>query len=204
MSILNRTDHGEVLFTVRPRRMALYARISATLVVVTGIVVGVLLRSTPDGVSFRLADQVAFIIVAFMLGAGILTMARPRLLITPQGVWVRGVLGENFYGWPLILRVAFPQGALYAQLVMPDDEIRAVMAIQAMDKQFAVDQLARVREFRDRFGPAPTTPRVSDADREREALIAELNRPLGRLELIDREMRGRKQKKRKTSTGQLR
>ena len=54
-------EKAPVLLQVRPRRIAIYASIAATLVVGAMIVVGLLLRDTNEGVEFRTSDQVGLI-----------------------------------------------------------------------------------------------------------------------------------------------
>ncbi|MTD14077.1 PH domain-containing protein [Nakamurella sp. YIM 132087] len=174
--------HQGVLLTVRPRRMTIYASISAAVVVIAMVIVGIALRNSEAGISFRVADQIALVGLGVLIGAGILLMARPRLQVTEQGLWVRNVLGERFFEWELAHRIAFPEGANWAQLQLPDDEVHAVMAIQAMDRQRAVTALQAARELRERFAGPPPAPPARD-----EALFAaESSRPLGRLEKIDR------------------
>jgi Bacterial PH domain len=41
--------------------------------------------------------------------------------------------------------VAFPDGASWARLDLPDDEYLPVLAIQAVDGQYAVDGISRIR-----------------------------------------------------------
>ena len=56
------------------------------------------------------------------------------------------------------MRIAYPQGANWAQLMMPDDETKPIMAIQAMDRGRAVTALEAVRELQTTYGPPPPTP----------------------------------------------
>ena len=110
-----------------------------------------------------------------------MTAARPRLRVDRNGLWIRNIVGESFVPWPLVMRIAFPQGANWAQLVLPDDETKPLMAIQAMDKGRAVAALERVRELQRQYGPPPPV-RPPTAE-----LTADPPRPLGRLEIIDRQ-----------------
>jgi hypothetical protein len=105
-------------------------------------------------------------------------VGRPRLRISADGMWVRNILGEKFVPWPLVRRLAFPEGSNWAQLEMADDEQMPVMAIQAMDRQRAVESLRTARSLIDRFAPKVHEPR--------EHRVSYPVRPLGRLEQIDR------------------
>jgi len=168
-----------VLLQVRPKRITIYASIAAAIVVGSMVVIGLLLRDTNEGVAFRTADQIGLIGVGLILGGVIMTAARPRLRVDRNGLWVRNIFGESFTPWQLVTRVAYPQGAPWAQLQMPDDELKPVMAIQAMDRGRAVKALEDVRALQADFGPPPLKappPRTPDQDPPR---------PLGRLELID-------------------
>jgi hypothetical protein len=188
-----------ILLQVRPRRITIYAAISASLVVAGMVVIGLLLLNSNEGVAFRTSDQVGLIGIGLILGGLIMTAARPRLRADKNGLWVRNILGEEFTPWSLVLRIAYPQGAPWAQLNMPDDEVKPVMAIQGMDRGRAVQALEAVRALQAKYGPPPPepAPRVAptgvsgvDDDAHRDVLLGDssnLRRPLGRLEIIDRE-----------------
>jgi hypothetical protein len=174
-----------VLLQIRPRRITIFASIATALVVGSMVVIGLLLRNADLGVAFRVSDQVGLIGIGLILGGVIMTAARPRLRVDRNGLWVRNVLGEVFTPWALVIKVAYPVGSPWAQLQMPDDEVKAVMAIQGMDRGRAVRALERVRELQRQYGhPAPEPVRPSGPSANE---IAEQSRPLGRLEIIDRE-----------------
>ena len=149
-----------MLLQVRPRRITILASIAATLVIGSMVVIGLLLRDTNEGVTFRVNDQIGLIGIGLVLGGVIMTAARPRLRADQNGMSVRNVFGETFVPWPLVVRVAFPPGAHWAQLQMPDDEVKAVMAIQAMDRGRAVTALERLRALHQRYAPPPPVPSV--------------------------------------------
>lgn len=174
-----------VLLQVRPRKITILASIATGLVVGSMVVIGLLLRNADLGVPFRVADQVSLIGIGLILGGLIMTAARPRLRVDRNGVWVRNVLNEVFTPWALVVKVAYPVGSPWAQLQMPDDEVKSVMAIQGMDRGRAVRALERVRELQRQYGhpaPEPVRPPGPSANE-----LAEQSRPLGRLEIIDRE-----------------
>jgi hypothetical protein len=165
--------------------------ISAAVVLAVMIVVGLLLlHSTGDGVYFRVADQIGLIGIGVVVAGGIMTGARPRLRVDSAGLWVRNVLGEAFFDWAVVVRVAFPEGVHWAQLLLADDERYPVMAIQSMDRERAVVALRQVRELMSRYAPpAPVlSPEAEEAARrrEQEEIARAAERPLGRLEEIDR------------------
>lgn len=174
------------LLKIRPRKISIYATISATSVFVVMVVVGILLHNTNDGVSFQLSDQIGLGGLGLMIGIGILMMARPTLKVYREGMLIRNILGENFYEWPLIYEISFPQGAQWALLRMPDDETHPVMAIQLLDRGRAVESLKAVRKLHGLYAPPPPVALIPDAAALKILQDQENNRPLGRLEIIDR------------------
>ena len=174
------------LLKVRPRRIAIYAVISASTVVLTMVVVGILLHGTNDGVAFQTSDQIGLIGTGVLIGIGILMMARPTLTVYAEGVLVRNILGENYYPWSLIYGISFPQGAQWALLRMPDDETHPVMAIQLLDRGRAVESLKAVRALHEKYAPPPPEPPAPDLEALRRVAEEQSRRPLGRLEIIDR------------------
>ena len=174
--------------SIRPRRIIVYAAIASGVVLTTMVVVGLLLRGASRGVHFRVADQIGLIGIGVLLSAAIMTAARPRARADEHGLRIRNVIGERFFGWDQVVRIAFPPGSPWAQLILADDEAHPVMAIQVMDRQRAVEGLRAVRDLFDYYGP-PLPPQPSAealAAREQSERDA-YRRPLGRLEIIDQE-----------------
>ena len=177
------TEGTPVLYQVRPFRVTILAVVSATVVLVSMIVVGLLLPGAEDGIAFRVSDQIGLIGIGLVLAGLILTAARPRLRVDRTGVRVRNVLGEQVVPWSVILRISYPQGSPWAELVMQDDEVKPVMAIQVLDRARAVRALETVRKLQAEYGPP--APRRAPSPRPRPE--DDFARPLGRLEIIDRE-----------------
>ncbi len=148
-----------VLLQVRPRRALRAAILSAVVLVAVFSVVAALLRETPTGVYFRVADQVAMVLLGVLLAGGALLFARPRLRADAEGVEVRNLLATHRLPWALVQEVSFPDGASWARLELPDDEYVAVMAIQAADRQHAVTALRRLRELHAEHAPPRPQPR---------------------------------------------
>jgi len=146
-----------------------------------------------DGVYFRTADAVSMILLGLLAAGGILLLARPRLRVAADGVRVRNVFSEKFVPWAIIERVAFPESSPWAQLILADDEYISIMAIQAMDKQRAVESLREVRDLQASYGPPPKI-------KAEVPLAPEPYRELGRLEKIDREMLAHGPKSKRSGT----
>ncbi|QNK83206.1 PH domain-containing protein [Nakamurella sp. PAMC28650] len=176
----------EPLLVIRPHKIAILAVISASAVFLAMVLVGILLHNTNDGVSFQTSDQIGLGGLGLLIGIAILMMARPTLKVFPEGMLIRNILGENFYEWALIYEVSFPQGAQWALLRMPDDETHPVMAIQLLDRGRAVESLQAVRKLHARYAPPPPKSAIPDEEALRILEQQENNRPLGRLEIIDR------------------
>lgn len=130
---------------VRPRKVLVSAWIGAVVVVVLFVAIAVYLRVTPTGVYFRLADQVSMVVFGLFVAAGVLLLARPRVRADAEGIEVRNILATHRYPWELVQRIAFPDGASWARLDLPDDEYVAVLAIQAVDGQRAVEGITAIR-----------------------------------------------------------
>ncbi|HXV92100.1 MAG TPA: PH domain-containing protein [Pseudonocardia sp.] len=130
---------------VRPRKVRWAAWVCAVVTVAFFVVIALLLRNSPTGVFFRLADQVAMVVLGLLVAGGILLLARPRARADATGIEVRNILSSTFYPWEVVRAVSFPDGASWARLELPADEYVSVLAIQAVDGQHAVDAITRVR-----------------------------------------------------------
>jgi hypothetical protein len=129
----------------RPRKVLIFAWVGAVVTVALFTVIAVLLRNTQTGVYFRFADQVALVLLGLFVAGGLLLLARPRVRADAEGIEVRNILVTHRYQWQDVVRVAFPDGASWARLDLPDDEYVSVLAIQAVDGARAVDAITRVR-----------------------------------------------------------
>lgn len=138
---------------LRPHLTPLFVYAAAFLVAAAHIVVGFLLKMGSSGVIFQTADQVAMAILGLVLAGGILLFARPTLRIGAAGLAVRNLLGYRLVPWSEVVGVSFPPGARWARIDLPDDEYVPVMAIQAVDKDRAVDAMDTVRSLLARYRP---------------------------------------------------
>lgn len=138
---------------LRPHRTPPFVYAAAFLIAATHIVVGVLLKIRSSGVVFQTADQVAIAALGLVIAGVVLLFARPRLRVGPAGMSVRNLLGYRMIRWPDIVDVSFPTGSRWARIDLPDDEYIPVMAIQAADKDRAVDAMATVRSLLARYRP---------------------------------------------------
>lgn len=136
---------GPVRF--RPFKSVVMCSALAVFVIVAFIVVGLLLRRSDTGVAFQVADQVAMIILGFLIAAGILLWATPLVTADAERVEVRNILVKRTYEWSQVLSISFPDGASFARLELPDDEYYSVMAVQAVDGWRAVEAVRTLRKL---------------------------------------------------------
>ena len=138
---------------LRAHRTPLFAYAAAFVIAAVHIVVGFLLKARSSGVIFQTADQVAMALLGLVIAGFVLLFARPRLRVGPTGMSVRNLLGDRLIGWPDVVGVSFPVGSRWARIDLPDDEYIPVMAIQAVDKDRAVDAMDTVRSLFARYRP---------------------------------------------------
>jgi hypothetical protein len=136
---------GRDTVVLRPRKVLVSAWIGAVVVLALFVTIAVVLRNVPTGVNFRVADQVAMVVLGLLIAGGVLLLARPRVRADAAGIEVRNILATRYVPWELVVRVAFPDGASWARLDLPDDEYMSVLAIQAVDGRRAVDGITRLR-----------------------------------------------------------
>ncbi|PXY19682.1 hypothetical protein BAY60_30705 [Prauserella muralis] len=133
---------------IRPRRAAWMSAVLAVLLLAVFIVVALLLRRSETGVIFQPSDQVAMIGVGVLLAGGALLFATPRVRADAEGIEVRNLpfVGRRF-SWQEVLSVSFPDGASFARLELPDDEYYSVLAVQAVDRDRAVEAVRALRRL---------------------------------------------------------
>jgi Bacterial PH domain len=138
---------------VRPRLTPYFAYAAAFVIAAAHIAVGMLLKIKSSGVVFQTADQVAIGALGLVIAGFVLLLARPRLRVGVAGLSVRNLLGDRLVPWPDVVGVSFPAGARWARIDLPDDEYIPLMAIQAVDKDRAVDAMDTVRTLLSRYRP---------------------------------------------------
>lgn len=136
---------------VKPHLTPYFAYAAAFLIAAAHIAVGFLLKVGTSGVIFRTSDQVGIALLGVIIACVVLMFARPRLRVGPDGVAVRNLLIYRLIPWSEVEGISFHRGARWARLDLPDDEYIPVMAIQAIDKERAVDAMDRVRALIARY-----------------------------------------------------
>lgn len=138
---------------LRPHRSPLFIYAAAFLIAAAHIVVGVLLKMKSSGVIFQTADQVAMAVLGLVIAGAVLLFARPRLRVGRSGLSVRNLLGYRLIRWADVVGVSFPAGRRWARIDLLDDEYVPLMAIQAVDRELAVDAMDTVRSLLARYRP---------------------------------------------------
>ncbi|MDT5347465.1 MAG: hypothetical protein QOH91_752 [Mycobacterium sp.] len=138
---------------LRPHLTPIFAYVAAFLIAAAHIAVGLLLKIKSSGVIFQTADQVAMAMLGLVIAGVILLFARPRLRVGRPGLSVRNLLGDRIIDWAEVAGVSFPAGSRWARIDLPDDEYIPVMAIQAVDKERAVEAMDTVRSLLAQYRP---------------------------------------------------
>jgi hypothetical protein len=123
------------------------AWVLAVVVVAVSTAVGTSLRGATDsgkGV-FQTGDQFAMIGLGVVFGLGILLFTRPRVAADASGLRIRNLFGGYEVPWDLVRSIQFARAAAWASVELKNDELIPIMAVQAVDKQYAV---AAVRGLR--------------------------------------------------------
>lgn len=145
------TDATRWDLEVRPHLTPYFAYAAAFLIAAAHIAVGFLLKVGSSGVIFQTADQVAIAVLGVIIACLVLLFARPRLRVGPEGIAVRNLVVDKVIPWADVVDVSFPRGARWARVDLPDYEYVPAMAIQAVDKERAVDAMERVRALVERY-----------------------------------------------------
>ena len=132
---------------LRPRKLTWVCRGVAAVVVVVFTLVGVTLRSAAGGDAFGVADQVAMVGFGLLLASAVLAFTRARVQGDSTGVRVRNVFGERFVPWQVVREVRLDDGQPWAHLELQDDDMLALLALQANDGEHAVRGVLSLRDL---------------------------------------------------------
>jgi hypothetical protein len=140
--------HINEVVRARPQRLRIVCWVSAAAIVVFFVAVGTALRGgTEGGGAFNVGDQVAMAGLGVLFAAGVLALARPRVEADAERVRVRNVVGGYDLPWSVVRAIRFDDGSPWASLELLDDDTVAVMAVQANDKQYAVEAVRGLRRL---------------------------------------------------------
>ena len=134
----------------RPKRIRWVAGLLAAGVVALFTVISFGLHGSAgfdNSGQFQRGDQTAMIILGVLIGLGILAFARPRVSADAAGVKIRNVVGGYDLPWDVVRRVRFDRHSPWATLELYDDETVSVHALQAADKEYAVEGVRALRSL---------------------------------------------------------
>jgi Bacterial PH domain len=132
----------------RPRRIRWVAGIAAAGVVILFTAISFGLKGSAgfdNSGTFERGDQTAMIGLGVLIGLGILAFCRPRVRADESGIQIRNVVGGYDLPWSVVRAVRFDRNSPWATLELYDDEQVSVHALQAADKEYAVDGVRKLR-----------------------------------------------------------
>jgi hypothetical protein len=131
---------SEERVTLRPRKIRKVCFVLAPAVVAFFVVLATALTgSTGEGSAvFQPSDQIAMIGLGVLAAAAILLFTRPKVSADGAGIKIQNVIGGYDLPWEVVRSVRFERGNPWVTLELQDDDVVAVMAIQAADKEYAV------------------------------------------------------------------
>ncbi|WBB69647.1 PH domain-containing protein [Micromonospora sp. WMMD812] len=137
------------LIRLRPRRIRLVCWASAAvLLVVFSLVATSLTGPTGDGYgTFQRGDQIAMVGLGVFGALAFLLFTRPRVEADARGIRVRNVISSYELPWEVVRGIRFDRGAPWASLELHDDDLMPIVALQAADKELAVDGVRALRRL---------------------------------------------------------
>ena len=100
-----------------------------------------------------LTDRLGFIGIGLIFSLVCLTLLRPRVRVSAQGVEVRNIANAQFYPWDIVHGLSFPTQAQTARLELPDFEFVPMMAMHIRDRETIADTVESFRQLEDRYMP---------------------------------------------------
>ena len=144
--MMARVATGQVVY--RPRKIRWVAGGGALAVVTlfTAISFGLHGSTGFDNAgTFQRGDQSAMIGLGVLIGLGFLAFARPRVTADAAGIKIRNVVGAYDLPWSVVRAVRFDRHSPWAVLDLHDNDQVSVHALQAADKEYAVDGVRTLR-----------------------------------------------------------
>nr|MDT0663200.1 PH domain-containing protein [Micromonospora sp. DSM 115978] len=132
---------------LRPYRIRVTCWALAIALVALFSVVSTALRGPTgeSGAMFQRGDQAAMIGLGLLGAFLILLFTRPRVEADARGIRVRNVVGSYDLPWAVVRSIRFDRGSAWANLELHDDELVPLLALQAVDKERAVEGVRALR-----------------------------------------------------------
>jgi hypothetical protein len=127
----------------RPKRVRVACAIGAVSIFALFTVIGVALTNS----TFKSSDKYAMIGLGVVFALGILLIARPRVRADAEGVSIQNIIGGYRLPWTAIRKVTFNRGQPWLYFELENDDTVAVLAVQAVDKEHAVEAVRCLRSL---------------------------------------------------------
>jgi len=150
---------------LRPRKIRRVCFVLAPLVALVFAVLATLLSgSTGEGTAvFQRGDQVAMVVLGLLAAGAILLFTRPKVVADADHIKIQNVLGGYDIPWDIVRRIRFDRGNPWVSLELQDDDVIAVMAVQAADKEHAVAGVRALRALLAAHRAAAASPPPLDS-----------------------------------------
>jgi hypothetical protein len=132
---------------VRPRRIRRFAWVLAPVVVAFSVVLGLALggETGENGGVFQPSDQIAMVGLGLLGAAALLVFTRPRVEADEHHIKIQNVVGGYDLPWGIVRSVRFDRRSPCLTLELEDDDVVMVFAVQAVDKEYAVEAARALR-----------------------------------------------------------
>jgi hypothetical protein len=118
----------------------------AAAVVLVGAFVALTLPDNSTGVvAFGTVDQLAVAGIGVVLGAGVLLLGRSRVDAAAEGIRIRNLAITHELPWTAVRAVAFDPKSSWASLVLRNGDEVSLLAVQAADRERAVQAVEGLR-----------------------------------------------------------
>ena len=151
---------GAAPVTIRPLKVRRVCWVLAPVVVVLFTVLGVLLSgSASEGdAPFQTSDRVAMVVLGLFVAAAVLLFTRPKVIADSTHIKITNVIGGYDLPWAVVRAVRFDRGNPWVSLELQDDDVVAVMAVQATDKDHALASVRTLRALLAASAPSSSAP----------------------------------------------
>ena len=136
------------MVTYRPRKIRWIAGPAALGVVLLFTAISFSLHGSKgfdNSGQFERGDQTEMIGLGILIALGILAFCRPRVTADADHIKIRNVVGGCDLPWSVVRAVRFDRNSPWAQLELHDDEQVSIHALQAADKDYAVEGVRALR-----------------------------------------------------------
>jgi hypothetical protein len=140
------TQGQNVTWSYRPRRVRVIGAVCAAAVLILFTGIGTALATGGEqGAVFQKGDQYAMIGLGVLFAAGVMLIAKPKVSANAAGIQVKNIIGGYELPWDVVRAVRFDRGQPWMYLDLENDDTVSVLAIQAVDKQHALEAVRTVR-----------------------------------------------------------